>query len=116
MLEYPVSANRYWRSFGGRMVISTDARHYKGMAAWRWAQAGNVLHAGPVLVEMLLHPRTTKSGEASKSRLDLDNCLKVAIDALNGVAFADDKQVRKLVAEVADPIPGGGLSVRVSPC
>ena len=116
MLEYPVSANRYWRNFNGRTVMSAEARDYKAMAAFRWREAGLPLHTGPVLVELLLHPRTTKAGEASKSLMDLDNCLKVAIDALNGVAFVDDKQVRKLVAEVVDPVPGGGLSVRVSTC
>lgn len=116
MLEYPISTNRYWRNFNGRTVMSAEAREYKAMAAFRWREAGHVLHAGQVLVELLLHPRMTKQGEASKSRMDLDNCLKVAIDALNGVAFVDDKQVRKLVAEVVDPVPGGGLSVRVSTC
>lgn len=116
MLEYPISSNRYWRNFNGRTVMSAEAREYKAMAAFRWREAGFPLHAGQVLVELLLHPRMTKQGGASKSRMDLDNCLKVAIDALNGVAFVDDKQVRKLVAEVVDPVPGGGLSVRVSTC
>ena len=115
MLDYPISANRYWRNFKGRTVVSAEANQYKAVTALLWRSSGLPLHAGPVTVELLLHPKQTKSGEASKTRMDLDNVLKVAIDALNGVAFVDDKQVRKLVAEVADPVPGGGLSVRVSP-
>lgn len=34
----------------------------------------------------------------SKLRGDLDNYLKLAFDALNGVAFDDDKQVVKITA------------------
>lgn len=32
-------------------------------------------------------------------RPDLDNCAKACLDALNGVAWADDSQVRRLVVE-----------------
>jgi Holliday junction resolvase RusA-like endonuclease len=36
--------------------------------------------------------------------LDVDNVLKVMLDALNGVAYADDKQVRRVSIEaVHDP-------------
>jgi crossover junction endodeoxyribonuclease RusA len=68
----------------------------------------------PVSVEFKLHPKTTKTGEASKTRMDLDNVIKVLLDALNGVAYMDDKQVVRLVGEVSYPVPGGGLSVRVT--
>lgn len=32
-------------------------------------------------------------------RFDVDNCAKAALDALNGVAWADDSQVARLVVE-----------------
>ena len=32
-------------------------------------------------------------------RYDVDNCAKAALDALNGVAWADDSQVARLVVE-----------------
>lgn len=114
MVDYPVSANRYWRNFKGRTVVSSEARAYKDHISLLWKSMGLPLHIGPVCVSILLHPRLTKKGEESRSRIDLDNCIKVAIDALNGVAFADDKQVRRLIAEVADPVEGGALSVRVT--
>ena len=42
--------------------------------------------------------------------------LKVTLDALQGALYDDDKQVRKIIAEVSDqPREGGGLSVLVVP-
>jgi len=80
-----------------------------------YAQGGGLyFYDIPVSVEFKFHPKTTKTGDASKTRMDLDNVIKVVLDALQGVAYMDDKQVRKLTAEIADPVSGGGLSVRVT--
>jgi crossover junction endodeoxyribonuclease RusA len=115
MLGYPVSVNRYWRSFKGRMVVSTEAVKYKQHVRMDYAHGGGrYFYVLPVSVEFKLHPKTTKTGEASKTRMDLDNVIKVLLDALNGVAYMDDKQVVRLVGEVSYPVPGGGLSVRVT--
>jgi len=40
-----------------------------------------------------------RKGAPTLPRFDVDNCAKAALDALNGVAFADDSQVAKLVVE-----------------
>lgn len=69
---------------------------------------------GDLSVHVRLHPRSTKAGETSKTRLDIDNAIKCALDAGNGVLWEDDKQVVRLFAEVAEPRPGGGLSIDVS--
>ncbi len=114
MLDYPISTNRYWRSFKGRTVVSAEARQYKKKAAALWGERGLPLRSGRVCVELILFPRSTKSGQPSKTRIDLDNCIKVALDSLNGVAFIDDKQITKLVAEIGNPAAGGALGVRVS--
>lgn len=45
--------------------------------------------------------------------MDLDNALKVSIDALKGIVFADDSQVYRIVAERADPDPAGGARLEV---
>lgn len=112
-LGYPVSANRYWRTLRGRTVRSSEADAYKdGVRRVAW-QAGVVALADPVVVRITLHPKQTKRGVASRTRMDLDNCIKVTLDALNGVAYRDDCQVVKLVAEVGPAVAGGGLSVVV---
>lgn len=66
---------------------------------------------GKVYLNIIFHPKTKKDGTESSVRIDLDNCLKVAIDALNGFAYTDDKQIVKIVAEIGKAIENGGLTV-----
>ena len=61
-----------------------------------------------------LHPKLTASGRASKTCIDLDNCVKVLCDALQGVCYANDKQLRHISLTIGDPISGGGISVEIS--
>lgn len=42
----------------------------------------------------------------SRVRPDLDNAAKTVLDALNGVAYDDDKQVRFLTVSLGDPDDG----------
>lgn len=111
VLPYPVSANRYWRVFGGRVVHSAEARSYRNLVQIK--ARGVTPLEGPVSVHVALCPEMTAKGLASKTRLDLDNCLKVALDALQGVAFSNDKQVVKLIAELGPAQVGGALMVEV---
>ena len=112
-LPYPVSANRYWRVFGGRVVHSAEARSYRTEVQINAREKRVAPLAGDVSVHVALCPELTKKGDASKTRLDLDNCIKVALDALQGIAFNNDKQVVKLVAELGPARIGGALIVEV---
>ena len=40
-----------------------------------------------------------RKGAPVLPRVDVDNCIKAALDSLNGVAWVDDKQVGKVIAE-----------------
>lgn len=82
-LPYPPSSNRYWRVWRGRAVKSTEARAYQ--AAVALANRGAVPLTGPVSVDLVV-TRPAKRG-------DLDNFLKVVLDALKGIAFVDDAQI-----------------------
>ena len=113
ILPYPVSANRYWRVFGGRVVHSAEARSYRNVVQLKAREKRVCPMAGDVAVHVALCPELTKKGVASQTRLDLDNCLKVALDALQGIAFNNDKQVVKLVAELGPAQVGGALMVEV---
>lgn len=112
-LGYPVSANRYWRTCRGRTFRSAEADRYKDSAKRAASLAGLPQFDGPVAVYIALHPKLTKKGVASLARMDLDNCIKVTLDALNGVAYRDDSQVVKLMAEIGPPAMGGALRVTV---
>lgn len=113
LLPYPISTNRYWRNVRGRMIRSKEATAYKQLAGWTAKACGVRETKNPVEMHIKLHPKTTKAGLASKTCIDLDNALKVAIDALNGIAYVDDKQVVKIIAEVSTPLTDGGLTVMV---
>lgn len=112
-LDYPPSTNRVWRTANGRTYKPADVRAWMSDSAWRARAAGIHCASGPVHVAVTLHPRLTKAGKASQRRIDLDNAIKATLDALQGVAFCDDKQVIRLAAEVGYPMQDGGLTVRV---
>jgi crossover junction endodeoxyribonuclease RusA len=87
--------------------VSDEAKAYKEECGWRAKLAGvREPMMGPVEVRFRLVP-------ANRVCMDLDNALKVSIDALKGIVFADDSQVYRLVAERADPDPQGGARLEV---
>lgn len=102
ILPYPVSANRYWRAvrLGDKrmaMVPTKEAKAYKQEVGWL-AKKGGI--GGPVRYNVALAFRLVP---ANGICMDLDNALKVTIDALKDVAYFDDKQVRKITAERCEP-------------
>jgi crossover junction endodeoxyribonuclease RusA len=117
VLPYPVSANRYWRTFAyipkGKKkpasvtVPSDEAKAFKAEAGWRARASGcRTPLLGAIELRFRLVP---KNGVC----MDLDNALKVSIDALKGIVFADDSQVYKITAERADADPVGGARLEV---
>lgn len=113
LLPYPPSANRYWRTFRGRHVRSADAMQYRGEVLHRATLYGLRLLSGPVRVTATLHPRLTLKGQASRTRIDLDNAVKVVLDALQGVAYDNDRQIEDLHLTLGPAMSDGGLSVDV---
>lgn len=112
-LPYPVSANRYWRTVVAKKqqraltFVSDEAKKYKTECGWLAKAAGlRAPSRGAVELRFRLVP---KNGVC----MDLDNALKVSIDALKGVVFVDDSQVYRILAERADPDPVGGARLEV---
>ena len=122
-LPYPISTNRYWRTFRGRTIRSAEAVAYKEQVAEIALESGMKIHPGCVRVDMLLHPALPKDWEKrqkkdplwllSVRRIDLDNAMKVAIDALQGIAFENDRQITSLSIGLGHAVMDGALSVRV---
>jgi crossover junction endodeoxyribonuclease RusA len=93
-LPYPPSANTYWRVWQGRPVKSDEARAYQALVALKCRSEAMRPLVGQVSVTVSVY-RPAKRG-------DLDNSLKVLLDALKGFAYLDDKQVTRIVAEQHD--------------
>ena len=115
-LPYPPSANRYWRIFRNRAVLSAEATAYKRIAKGTAISSGVKAPSSDDLlsVVVVLHPKQKKDGTASKTVIDLDNCLKVALDSLQGTVYENDRQIVEIHAAYGEPKDGGGLTVSIS--
>lgn len=128
LLPYPVSANRYWRSLShGRVVVSEEGRAFKAEVRARAVQAGLVDPiVGPVRVGFQLHPKQVKDAAARERKfgplwhldlrcIDLGNSEKILSDALNGLAWVDDKQIVEFVKRRGYPVEDGAVSISIAP-
>ena len=91
-LPFPPSSNRYWRSTvrAGfvRTYKSKEAKEYSALAYWTAKQqCGDPLEGDVIVRGVIYFP---------DRRGDLDNRLKVLLDALEGAAYTNDKQVVRI--------------------
>lgn len=126
ILPYPISSNRYWVTFPyldritrkpkAVTVPSAEAKAYKQEVAWRAKAAGfKDPTSKPIeIASIKLCPRTNKDGSASGVVLDLGNCWKVVEDALQGVVYVNDKQIKRIRnVEYGEPTESGALIIEV---
>ena len=132
VLPYPVSANRYWRTFMPRgfkapvTTLSDEAKAYKKLVS-RAAKLAGVLKpiSGRVEIAYTLYPSLPQDYKKRMAKdpagwddtvqcIDLDNAQKVLMDSLKGVVMEDDKWVRRIVAERAEPDGEARLIVTVT--
>jgi crossover junction endodeoxyribonuclease RusA len=103
---------RAWPA-SGKPARSAEASAYRRSVLEAAVAAGvqPVLDRG-VSVSLVLRPKLTRRGQASKVRLDLDNCIKVALDALIGIAYDDAQVVELSVSKRYSATPGVMVEVR----
>lgn len=129
VLPYPPSANRYWRTavISGRAQTypSKDAKQFKinvGKAAFAAGLRQPI--AGRVSIEIRLYPKrpldwarrvrkAPQTWDDDVQCIDLGNCEKVLSDALNGIAWHDDKQHRRILLERMEPDGEARVVVRI---
>lgn len=105
ILPYPPSMNRLWRQSNGRTYKDPKAKQYQVVAkATALAVGFSKPISGPIRLMVELHPPSKKS-------IDLDNSMKAAIDALNGIAWLDDSQIVEIYAARREPVKDGALIV-----
>lgn len=131
VLPYPPSANRVWRTRVVKGIamtyVSPEAKAYKAQVGWLAKAAGiRKPMTGRVAVSYILFPKRPQDWvkrakqdplgwDDTVSCLDLDNANKVLMDALKGVVFEDDKWVRRIEAERAEPDGEARLVVTITP-
>ncbi len=126
VLPYPISSNRYWRpvKLGSHISIvpTKEAKQYRHDVAMLAKAAGVKPINGRVYLSIKLYPhrpqdwlkRARLSPDAwddTVQCIDLGNCEKVLSDALNGIAWHDDKQHRKIILERMTPDEHGARVV-----
>jgi crossover junction endodeoxyribonuclease RusA len=103
------------------MVVSAEAKAYKAhvLALARLNGISDPTTA-PVALALILHPVAPKDWHKREKTdphgftvrcMDLDNALKVGIDALQGVAMMDDSQVVDISIGRGLPVQDGALVV-----
>ena len=91
-LPLPPSANRYWRVFSNRIVVTDEARRYKQEVYYQLREC--IPLRADVGVNFTVF-RPARRG-------DLDNYTKIMFDALNGLVWLDDSQVIEIHSFRAD--------------
>ena len=93
-LPFPPSANRLWRHWKGRTLLSKQGRDYHARVALEWALArGQGFGRRKLRVSIVAWLPDAR-------RRDLDNLLKCACDAMQrACVFADDSQIVRLCIE-----------------
>lgn len=109
-LPTPPSVNRYWRTTrrGRAPYLSEEAKAYK-VAVQRVARSCGL--PGPLEGTLAIECLWTREAK----RGDLDNRIKVFLDSLQGIAYADDNQIVRILAMRRDKSPEHppGLDVMV---
>ncbi len=100
-LPEPPSSNRMWRRGKTHTYVSEEARAYKeavSMLASRYRNEKEcAFPSGDLSITVLWH-RSAKRG-------DLDNRIKVLLDALGGTIFRNDRQIAEIQARRVDAHP-----------
>lgn len=130
-LPYPLSANRYWRSFVPKghtraiVHLSDEAKAFKLQVSSIALRAG-LLKPIDVRSEIVIRvwPERPQDWAKRAARdpftwdddvrcIDADNAVKVLLDAMKGVVLADDsrKFAWRLVIEHQEPDAGGARTV-----
>ena len=106
----PPSVNSYWRSAfrGGRIIhyVSKEGKAFKNALSLIARANKFKLLKGDVILKYKLYCK-------KQGRKDLDNTLKAVQDALEGIAYENDKQIKRIEAEKISNAGWDGIEITV---
>lgn len=86
----------------GHTYTPRETKEYEELVAWSYkAQTDGYVFKGPLTVTMLftfVKPKSAKR-DYPTVRPDIDNIIKSVTDGLNNIAWEDDSQICRLIAE-----------------
>ena len=105
-LPYPPSLNSYYRHARSMVLISAEGRKYRALI--KALLIGRFVPVkGNVSFKVDVYPPDAR-------RRDLDNLFKCMFDSLTHAGiWEDDSQVKRINAEMRDPIQGGLVYVEI---
>lgn len=112
-LDYiPPSTNSIWvRNPTGGNYLSAEYRNFKSRLLSDWIKyksnnpnISGYLFGEKLMMQLFIHPRDNRV-------FDLDNRVKALLDALIGLAYADDSQIHVMHLEKRLPVPKNGLTI-----
>lgn len=107
ILPFPPSANRYWRVFQGRVIKSVEAREYQKRVRLIALKHQHAFKKERLRVEIECYP-------PDKRARDLDNQLKILIDALEfAQVFENDSQIDELFIKRCEPVTDGLMKIKI---
>lgn len=89
----------------GRAYTPGITRAWEEAVGWAYKESGGPLFRGPVEVGLVFRAYAWPG--------DLDNLQKALLDGLNGLAWADDRQVRVLEARLIIDVRDEGVDVTI---
>ena len=87
-IPLPPSANNYWTISNNRFATTQEAKNYKKEIFYRLSNL--IPLRGDICLNITIFRRIRRG--------DLDNFLKVMLDALNGIVYLDDSQIVEIHA------------------
>ena len=98
------------RVYNGRAITPKDTINYENWVKLCYQQQGGKHLEGPIRARVIAYYKVPKSYTKKRVQAiregleypcktpDIDNCIKIILDSLNGIAYSDDKQVVEITA------------------
>lgn len=101
--------NAYSTNKQGRRFLTQIGRNYKDEIGWaaRWARKSSQdMFKAPIRVEMVFYLK-------SRHRIDIDNLMKLPIDAMTGICWKDDSEIVEIFGKkvFGDPRPRTEINI-----
>ena len=107
VLPYPPSVNHYLRHAGHAVYRTKEANDYRKFVGWILHEKMEIEPLKGALKVSSVAYRPRKAG-------DIDGILKVSLDAMNKLAYEDDKQIVELHVTRRDDKDNPRLEVEIS--